>query len=186
MQPSENEFALDLRRVRERARAAARSNDRDKPTMAKIELCRLLNEALATELVCVLRYKHHGFKCKGVHGKIVAAEFFEHAREEMEHAEQIAARIDELGGEPDFSPNVLLDRAHTEYVIPSSLIGMLREDLTAELIAIDTYTELIRHIGDRDPTTRRLLERVLQKEEEHANDLAEMLEELPALTPPAD
>jgi bacterioferritin len=172
----ENAFALDLDLIRERARAAAKAGDAHKDRIDRTELTRLLNEALATELICTLRYKSHAYRCKGIGGKVVQAEMFEHAREEWEHAERLAERIDQIGGEPDFAPDILLARSHTEYKLPPTVQEMVQEDLAAELIAIETYTELIRHIGDRDVTTRRLLEDILAKEEEHAADLSDMVE----------
>ena len=139
---------------------------------------RLLNEALATEIVCTLRYKRHYFMAKGIHAEGVAAEFLEHANEEQQHADQIAARITQLGGEPDFSPDGLATRSHAEYVEGENLESMIREDLVAERIAIDSYREMIGYFGDADPTSRRLMEEILAKEEEHADDLANLLEDL--------
>lgn len=135
----------------------------------------LLNDALATELVCVLRYKRHYFMASGLDAKLAAAEFLEHANEEQAHADALATRIVQLGGEPDFSPEQLADRSHAEYVAGSSVHEMMREDLIAERIAIDTYGQIIRFVGDDDPTTRRMLEGILEKEEEHADELASML-----------
>jgi bacterioferritin len=139
---------------------------------------RLLNEALATELVCVLRYKRHHFMAKGIHAQAVAAEFLEHANEEQGHADLIAARMVQLGGSPDFGPQGLLTRSHSEYVEGDTLVNMIREDLVAERIAIDSYGEMIRYIGEADPTTRRMLEGILATEEEHADDLANLLDTL--------
>lgn len=136
----------------------------------------LLNDALATELVCVLRYKRHYFMATGLSAESAAAEFLEHAKEEQAHADALAARIVQLGGEPDFSPTNLASRSHSEYVSGESLNEMIREDLIAERIAIDTYSQIIRYIGADDPTTRRLLEDILANEEEHADDLASMLD----------
>lgn len=136
----------------------------------------LLNDALATELICVLRYKRHYFMATGLDAEPAAAEFLEHANEEQAHADALAARIVQLGGEPDFSPDQLTARSHSEYVPGESLDQMLREDLVAERIAIDTYGQMIRYIGDDDPTTRRLLEDILASEEEHADDLAGLLQ----------
>jgi len=137
---------------------------------------KLLNEALATEIVCTLRYKRHYFMAKGIHAEGVAAEFLEHAQDEQQHADQIAARITQLGGEPDFSPDGLSTRSHAEYVEGDSLGDMIKEDLVAERIAIDSYKEIVLYLGDNDPTTRRLMEEILAKEEEHADDLANLLE----------
>lgn len=136
----------------------------------------LLNEALATELVCTLRYKRHYFMASGIHAEAAAREFQEHAAEEQEHADQIAARIVQLGGEPDFNPRELAERSHAEYVEGNDLIDMIREDLVAERIAIESYTEMIRYVGQKDPTTRVMLEGVLAKEEEHAEDMSSLLQ----------
>jgi len=136
---------------------------------------RLLNEALATEIVCVLRYKRHYYMARGIHSQAVADEFLEHATEEQGHADRIAARITQLGGAPDFDPKGLHTRSHSEYVEGSILVEMIKEDLVAERIAIDTYAEMIRYIGDDDPTTRSMLEEILSNEEEHADDLANLL-----------
>src|SRR5512143_3571159 len=144
--------------------------DRDK-------VVQLLNEALATELVCVLRYKRHHFMAKGLASQSVAQEFLEHAQEEEQHADMIAERIVQLGGEPDFSPIGLAERSHAEYVAGDTLVDMIREDLVAERIAIDSYREMIQFVGDRDSTTRRMLEEILATEEQHAEDLASFLEE---------
>jgi bacterioferritin len=137
----------------------------------------LLNEALATELVCVLRYRRHYFMAQGIHSKGVADEFLVHANEEQGHADQIARRIVQLGGEPDFSPDTLSGRSHAEYVEGSSLIDMIKEDLVAERIAIDSYREMTQYLGDRDPTTRNMLEEILAVEEEHADELRDLLQE---------
>jgi bacterioferritin len=136
---------------------------------------RVLNEALATEIVCVLRYKFHYYMAKGIHSKAVAEEFLEHAAEEQTHADQIAERITQLGGKPDFSPEGLTDRSHSEYVEGETLVSMIQEDLVAERIAIQSYSEIIRYLGDNDPTSRRLMEEILAKEEEHAEDMGALL-----------
>jgi bacterioferritin len=136
----------------------------------------LLNDALATELVCVLRYKRHYFMATGLDAEPVADEFLEHANEEQAHADALAARIVQLGGEPDFSPETLAQRSHCEYVAGTSLQEMMRENLIAERIAIDTYSQAIQYLGNDDPTTRRMLENILASEEEHADELASMLE----------
>jgi bacterioferritin len=137
---------------------------------------RLLNEALATEIICTLRYKRHYFMAKGIHAEGVAAEFLEHANEEQQHADQIAARIVQLGGAPDFSPGGLTSRSHAEYVEGDTLEDMIKEDLVAERIAIDSYREMINYVNTDDPTTRRMLEGILAMEEEHADDLVSLLE----------
>lgn len=135
----------------------------------------LLNAALATELVCVLRYRRHYYMASGFRGATAAAEFLEHAVEEQLHADQIAQRIVQLGGEPDLDPDGLQSRSHSEYKTGDSLDDMVRENLVAERIAIESYGEMIRYIGEGDPTTRRLLEEILAKEEEHADDMADLL-----------
>jgi bacterioferritin len=168
-----------VRSLRQRARkpieegavVAAYGADRKK-------VIKLLNHALATELVCVLRYKRHYFMAQGLEADPVAAEFQQHAAEEQQHADQIAARIMQLGGEPDFSPEGLASRSHSEYDDSKGLLDMVREDLVAERIAIESYGEMIRFIGDGDTTTRRMLEGILAMEEEHADDLASMLHKL--------
>ena len=136
----------------------------------------LLNRALATEIVCVLRYKRHYFMASGIHAASVAAEFQEHADQEMAHADSIAKRIVELGGEPNFSPDGLSDRSHAEYVEGKSLKDMIKEDLVAERIAIESYREMIGYLGDQDPTTQRMLKEILAMEEEHAEDLSSLME----------
>ena len=134
----------------------------------------MLNAALATELVCVLRYKRHYFMADGIHASAVADEFLEHANEESGHADQLAKRIVQLGGAPNFSPVGLVDRSHAEYVEGNSLEDMIKENLVAERIAIDSYREMIAFIGDTDPTTRRVLTQILEVEEEHADELASL------------
>lgn len=136
---------------------------------------RILNEALATEIVCNLRYKRHYFMAKGIHAQVVAAEFAQHALEEQQHADLIAERIVQLCGAPNFSPEGLATRSQTEYVEGKDLAEMIKEDLIAERVAIDSYGEIIRYLGDNDPTTRVMLEGILAKEEEHAEDLASLL-----------
>lgn len=139
----------------------------------------LLNRALATELVCALRYQHHYYVADGIHAEAAAGEFLEHARQEQDHAGQIAARIVQLGGVPDFSPDGLSERSHAEYGGAESLREMIHDDLVAERIAIETYGEMVRYVGDDDPTTRKLLEEILATEEEHADDLSSLLAGLP-------
>jgi bacterioferritin len=137
---------------------------------------RLLNQALATEIVCTLRYRRHYFMAMGFEAESVREEFLEHAQQELEHADRIAARIVQLDGEPDFDPHGLAERSAAEYVAADSLESMVREDLVAERIAIDHYREMIEYVGGRDPTTRRLLEEILAVEEEHAEDLSSLLD----------
>ncbi len=136
---------------------------------------RILNEALATELVCTLRYQFHYFMATGIHSQAVKEEFKEHAREEQEHAERIAERIKQLGGKPQMNPALLTDLSHSEYREGNSLADMIREDLIAERIAVESYREMIRYFGDRDPTSRVMMEEILAKEEEHADELADLL-----------
>ncbi len=139
----------------------------------------LLNNALATEIVCMLRYRRHHFMARGIHAKSTADEFLVHSNEEQGHADRIAERIVQLGGQPDFSPDSLSSRSHAEYVAGGSLISMIMEDLVAERIAIDSYREFIRYLGDKDPTTCRLLKEIMTVEEEHADELADLLTGLP-------
>ncbi len=135
----------------------------------------ILNEALATEIVCVLRYMHHYFMATGVHGKSVAGEFKEHADSERDHADQLGERIQQLGGKPDFNPGTLVNRSVAQYVEGETLGDMIREDLIAERSVIDVYSQMIRFFGDKDPTTRIMLEGILKDEEEHASDLVDLL-----------
>jgi len=158
--------------IEEGAVTAGYSADRTK-------VLRLLNEALATEIVCVLRYRRHYFMARGIHSKSIADEFLTHSNEEQGHADQVAERIVQLGGEPDFAPDGLTSRSHAEYVAGKSLVGMIKEDLVAERIAIDSYREMIQYLGNQDPTTSRMLEGILAVEEEHADELADLLEGLP-------
>jgi bacterioferritin len=137
---------------------------------------RLLNETLATEIVCVLRYRRHYYMASGIHAHTAATEFLEHANSEQMHADRVAERIIQLGGEPDMNPDTLTSRSHAEYVEGATLLDMLRENLVAERIAIESYTEFIRYLGDTDPTTRRLMEEILATEEEHADDLKTLME----------
>jgi bacterioferritin len=174
---SKKPFLSDVKTLRERARkhieqgAVTPGYGADRDTVVK-----LLNDALATELICILRYKRHYFMAEGLHADPVAAEFLQHANEEQQHADEIAARIVQLGGEPNFSPEGLASRSHAEYVEGDGLLDMIKEDLIAERIAIDSYGEMIRYLGNDDPTTRRMLEGILAMEEEHADDLASLLE----------
>ncbi len=172
-------FLTDVQELRRRARqhilngAVTEGYRGDRETVV-----RLLNEALATEIVCVLRYRRHYFMASGIHAQAVAQEFLTHSNEEQGHADQIAERITQLGGAPDLNPAGLVTRSHAEYQEGGSLIEMIQEDLIAERIAIDSYGEMIRYIGDTDPTSRRLLESILGVEEEHAEDMRTLLEAL--------
>jgi bacterioferritin len=151
----------------------------------RTRILQLLNDALATELVCVLRYKRHYFSAKGIVSDAIRDEFAEHATEEQEHADRIAERITQLGGQPDLDPKRIAERAHSEYAEGKTLVEMIREDLVNERIAIDSYSEMIRFVGDGDTTTKRLLEDILAKEEEHASDFADLLATLDPSKPPA-
>jgi bacterioferritin len=174
-----NEFMTDIKTLRERARRHIEQGAVTEGYRADREtVIRLLNEALATEIVCVLRYKRHYFMASGIHAQAVAAEFLEHANEEQAHGDQIAERITQLGGQPNFNPEGLLTRSHAEYVEGDTLLDMIKEDLVAERIAIDSYAEMVRYIGEGDPTTRRMMEGILAAEEEHADDLANLLSSL--------
>ncbi|MBC7918098.1 MAG: bacterioferritin [Rhodoferax sp.] len=144
------------------------------------EVLKQLNEALATELVCVLRYRRHYFMARGIHSRGVAEEFLAHSNEELTHADQLAARIVQLGGEPDFNPAELAGRSHAEYVAADTLAEMIKEDLVAERIAIHSYRDMIAYLGHDDPTTSNLLKSILAVEEEHADELSGLLADLPA------
>ena len=176
---SKGDFVYDLQEIRKRARehiqrgAVTSSYKANRGVVIKI-----LNEALATELVCVLRYKRHFFMAQGIDATNATQEFAEHAKDEQGHADQIAMRITQLGGEPNFSPVGLVDRSHSEYQEGSGLSEMIQEDLVAERIAIDSYTEMILYVGEDDVTTRRMLEDILASEEEHANDMANLLKKM--------
>jgi bacterioferritin len=173
------DFLTDIETLRSRARANieqgpitdAYGADRDR-------VIEVLNEALATELVCILRYKRHYFTATGLNAAPVAAEFLQHANEEQGHADQIAMRITQLQGEPNFSPDGLADRSHAEYDDSTDRLAMVREDLVAERVAIESYSEIIRWLGDKDSTTRRMLEDILSVEEELADDLLSILTDI--------
>ncbi len=175
----EDPFVTDVKTIRARARKHIEQGAiTDSYAADRAIVVKLLNEALATELVCILRYRRHHFMAAGINANAVAAEFLAHANEEQQHADQIAARIVQLNGEPDFNPSSLLARSHAEYVEGKGLIDMIKEDLVAERIAIDSYREMIAYIGKKDTTTERMLEGILAVEEEHAVDLVGMLEDL--------
>ncbi|TAM51272.1 MAG: bacterioferritin [Paraburkholderia sp.] len=173
-------FLSDVQVIRKRARehieegAVTAGYQADRATVLK-----LLNDALATELVCTLRYRRHYFMAKGIQSKSIADEFLQHSNEEQGHADQLAERIVQLGGEPNFSPEGLLSRSHAEYVEGTSLVDMIKEDLVAERVAIDSYREIIQYLGEKDPTSRRVMEGILAVEEEHADDMADLLAGLP-------
>jgi bacterioferritin len=178
------DFLSDVETLRKNARehieqgpiTSAYGADRDR-------VVSVLNEVLATELVCVLRYKRHYYTAQGINSAPVAAEFLEHANEEQEHADLVAERIVQLGGEPDFSPHGLATRSHSEYDASTDLLQMVREDLVAERVAIASYQEIVRWLGDGDPTTRRVIETILATEEEHADDLLTILQEMDSAAP---
>jgi bacterioferritin len=168
----------DIQTLRQNARAHIEQGPLTSDyTADRDRVVAVLNEALATELVCVLRYKRHYYMAEGINSASVAAEFLQHATEEQGHADQIAARIVQLQGEPDFNPATLVSRSHAEYVAGSDLIDMIKEDLVAERIAIASYGEISRWLGDKDITTRRLMESILAVEEEHADDLLTFLKQ---------
>lgn len=174
-----SEFLTDVETLRARARQHIEKGpitesygaDRDR-------VIEVLNAALATELVCVLRYKRHYFTATGLNAAPVAAEFLEHATQEQDHADQLAMRITQLQGSPDFDPDTLTGRSHAEYDDSTALLDMVREDLVAERIAIESYGEIARWLGDKDPTTKRMIEMILSVEEEHADDLLSILEDM--------
>jgi bacterioferritin len=170
-------FLSDIQDIRKRARKHMEKGAVTDGYKADLEtVIKVLNEALATEIVCVLRYKRHQYMAKGLSAQSVADEFAEHAAEEQTHADFIAQRIAELGGEPNFSPEGLAGRSHTEYIAGDTLTGMIKEDLVAERIAIESYSEIIRYLGENDPTSRRMMEEILAKEEEHAEDMLSLLD----------
>ena len=169
----------DVKTLRARARQGIEDGAMTAGYKAKVEtVITLLNEALATEIVCVLRYKRHYFMAKGISSLSVKGEFLQHATEEQAHADQLAERIVQLGGEPNLSPEGMLARSHSEYVEGESLAEMIKEDLIAERIAIDSYRDMITYVGADDPTTRKVLEKILAQEEEHAEDLSSLLTDL--------
>jgi len=171
-----NEFLTDIQTLRQRARQHIEKGAVTEGYTADLDtVIRILNEALATEIVCVLRYKRHYYMATGIHAQAVAAEFLEHANEEQGHADQIAERITQLGGAPNFNPDGLTSRSHAEYVEGESLMDMIKEDLVAERIAIDSYREMAQYFGQRDSTSRGMIERILAVEEKHADDLVNLL-----------
>ncbi|HET8905308.1 MAG TPA: ferritin-like domain-containing protein [Saccharospirillum sp.] len=174
-------FLTDVKTLRERARKHIEEGAVTEGYTADREnVVRILNEALATEIVCNLRYKSHYFRADGIKANVAAQEFLEHADQEAQHADWLAERIVQLGGSPNFSPEGLLSRSHAEFVEGDSLREMIREDLIAERIAIDSYREIANYLGTQDPTSRRVIEDILAQEEEHAEDMAGLLKDLPA------
>lgn len=174
-------FASDIQKIRDRARehisegavTTGYKADRD-------QVIKVLNEVLATEIVCVLRYKRHYFMATGINSDSVKDEFLQHADEEQQHADAVATRIVQLNGSPNLNPESLATRSHSEYVEGNDLLSMIEEDLVAERIAIETYSEIVRWLGDSDPTTRRVIEQILAKEEEHAEELVALLAKIPS------
>ena len=177
----EKSFVSDISAIRDRARKHIEEGAVTQGYKGNREnVIKILNEALATELVCVLRYQRHYFMASGIHAEAVAQEFLEHAGEEQAHADKIAERITQLGGAPDFNPASLTNRSHSQYVEGTSLVDMIREDLVAERIAIDSYREIVEYLGANDPTSRRIMEEILAVEEEHADDLAKLITSMDA------
>jgi bacterioferritin len=171
-------FLSDVQELRRRARENMMSGPVTSDYRGDVkQAVNVLNQALATELVCILRYKRHYYMSRGIYKDAVAEEFLQHANEEQEHADMIAERITQLGGEPDFNPEGLASRSHSEYREGDGMIDMIRENLVAERIAIESYREMIRFFGENDPTTRRMMEKILAVEEEHANDMVDLLEQ---------
>jgi bacterioferritin len=169
-------FVSDLKKMRERARMHMEAGAvTDDYKADREQVLAVLNDVLATEIVCVLRYKRHFFMARGINSESIKAEFLQHANEEQQHVDWVAERIAQLNGEPNFNPEGMASRSHSEYQEGSNLIEMIKEDLVAERIAIQSYSEIARWIGQDDPTTRRLIEEILKMEEEHADDLANLL-----------
>jgi bacterioferritin len=184
--PKATPFLTDIKELQRRAREHVEKGAVTPAYRGDVETAvKLLNEALATEIVCTLRYRRHHYMAAGIHYQAVADEFMEHAVEEQKHADRIAERIRQLGGAPDFNPEGLLTRSHAQYAEGNSLTDMIKEDLIAERIAIESYMEMIRFFGDNDPTSRRLMEEILQQEEEHADDMATLLETFDPREPPS-
>ncbi len=183
----EGSFLTDVKELRRRARQHIEQGAVTSGYQADRErVIQVLNEALATEIVCTLRYRRHYYMATGIHAQAVAEQFLEHANEEQGHADRIAERITQIGGAPDFSPDGLTTRSHAEYVEGDNLVDMIREDLVAERIAIQSYAEIIRFLGDGDITSRRMMEEVLANEEEHADELRDLLATLDPTKPGAE
>jgi bacterioferritin len=176
---SNTSFLTDIQTLRKRARQHIDEGSVTAGYSADREIVlKLLNDSLATELVCVLRYRRHHFTARGIHSQSVAQEFLDHSNEELGHADQIAGIV-QLGGAPDFAPDGLTSRSHAEYVEGDTLVSMIKEDLVAERIAIDSYRDIVQYLGENDPTTRRMMEGILAVEEEHADELADLLVTFP-------
>jgi bacterioferritin len=170
------QFSTDVKKIRERARKHIEEGAVTEGYKANREqVTKVLNDVLATEIVCVLRYKRHYYMAQGISSDSVKAEFLQHANEEQQHADWVAERITQIGGEPNFNPEGLATRSHSEYKPGESLTDMIKEDLVAERIAIESYSEIVRWLGNDDPTTRVLIEQILKMEEEHANDMLDLL-----------
>lgn len=170
------DFVSDVKKIRERARKHMEAGAVTEGYKADRErVIQVLNEVLATELVCILRYKRHYYAARGINSESVKPEFLQHANDEQQHADWVAERITQLGGEPNFNPEGLATRSHSEYKAPENLTDMIKENLVAERIAVESYSEIIRWLGNDDPTTRVLIEQILKMEEEHANDMLDLL-----------
>ena len=173
---SAGSFVADMKEIRRRARQHLSEGAVTKNYKGNVaESVDLLNHAVATEIICVLRYKFHAVCAAGIASEAVKEEFAQHAREEEQHLDLLAERINQLGGKPNMNPEGVASRASSEYVEGENLIDMIKEDLVAERVAIETYRDMVRYFGDKDPTTRVLLERILAQEEEHANDMHDLL-----------
>jgi len=171
-----SQFVSDIQKIRERARRCMEDGAVTAGYGAdRARVIDVLNQALATEIVCTLRYRRHYYAAKGIHSESIKQEFLAHAKEEQDHADWIAERISQLGGTPDFDPDGLAARSHSEYVEGTDLASMIREDLVAERVAIEIYSQVVRWLDKDDPTTRKLIEEILKAEEEHANDMADLL-----------
>lgn len=171
-------FLSDVQELRRRARENMMRGSITSDYRGDVaQAVNVLNQALATELVCVLRYKRHYYMSRGIYKDAVAAEFLQHANDEQSHADMIAERITQLGGEPDFNPEGMATRSHSEYKEGANMIDMIKENLVAERVAIESYREMVRFFGENDPTTRRMIEQILAVEEEHANDMVDLLEQ---------
>jgi bacterioferritin len=176
---SEKKFLSDIHDIRKRAREHILQGAVTPDYQGDLQIAiQILNEALATEIVCTLRYKSHYYLADGIQAQAVASEFLEHANEEQMHADQISARIKQLGGVPNWSPEGILGRSHAEFRNGDTLVELIQEDLIAERIAVETYREIVRYFGEKDPTSRRLMEEILAKEEEHADELSDLLKTL--------
>jgi len=170
------QFSTDVKKIRERARKHIEEGAVTEGYKAnRDQVTKVLNDVLATEIVCVLRYKRHYYMAQGISSDSVKAEFLQHANEEQQHADWVAERITQIGGEPNFNPEGLATRSHSEYKPGESLTDMIKENLVAERIAIESYSEIVRWLGNDDPTSRVLIEQILKMEEEHANDMLDLL-----------